>query len=96
MGTKKWISLLMKLPFWGLQKGPVIQKWVSDAYPVIPGEYVVFGTEPGAIKTSRGAKVDRFPASLPSASGLVKLTKSDPTPPPTTGVGLLVHKGFSK
>ena len=55
--AKKGISLLMQLPFWGLQKGHVIQKWVSDAYPVIPGEYVVFGTEPGAIKTCRGAKV---------------------------------------
>ena len=49
-------NLLIKWPFEGIYRGPNIPK-MGDAYPVIPGEYVVFGTEPGAIKTSRGAKV---------------------------------------
>ena len=49
-------NLLIKWPFEGIYRGPNIPK-MGDAYPVIPGEYVVFGTEPGAIKTCRGAKV---------------------------------------
>ena len=57
IGGAKGISLLIKLPFWGHQKGPVAQKWVKNAYKVMLGQYVDFGITSGAIKTSRGSKV---------------------------------------